>query len=443
MILPETLDSSNVRAGARSTSNLALGGAYRLGKIVGQRRTLLGRPQYVLVKGLRTNSSDPEQQFWGICDASEELINAYDHIQSFSLTEYANFQAFPPVLILQDKVVDQFGNTVLPNEGDGGEQLNTPEVREGYHAKVPLPVGQKMQFMRPDGTTQEAAARLTQLKHDIGLNGIPDSLFDLSHGRQSGYSYNSLVNTVQSGWKEIQEGFQQAMVQTDLLILELARKVDEELSIAAPGKSRGSVNWIKLDPKEGLQDLSFEIQAIYEFKKPQDALSDAQLYHLLTDDPNPAMTKATAMELHLGIEDPESEILQLRIQRWLESPEVAQVETAMALKLAGVDLKAILTGQESFSLDDLNAIGPAAAGTLARMTQPGMPGYAAAQQWLQSQGVNGLAAPPQPPGGPAPTAPLGGPPQVGPGGPVVPPSVARAGQAPGLPSGPHRTGGMG
>lgn len=398
-------------------------------ELADQYPSVLGMPQYVLTDGLTTNSTDPGRAKKGICDSMSSLVDRYDAMLSFTMTEYVNFGAFPPVVVVEDVVRDQYGNAVVASEDDAGTADTQIDLKQGFHKITPLRPGQKFQYVRPEGMGPDGVRMKDDLRHLIGLHGIPDSLGE--QNASSGYQYSQQVNTVHSRYKPQIGGIQRGWQETMLLMFRLLRIAykGEKAQIATPGAKPSVVTWVTINPDKDLADLDFPMEVVFEFKNPADDLAMLQAYHQASDPPNPAMTKNRARQKYIKLDDAENESSQLVVQEYLASPEMQQWVRQAALKKFDQKLAAQqAAAQGAFSAQDLQGATPAVAQTIDRMAQPGMPGYGAVQQ---AQGLlqPGMAQPPTSVQGPQ----IQGPPAI-PGG-------RPAGQAR-QPGGPRRTGGL-
>lgn len=406
------------------------GGHEDLGEIAFQARNPLGRPWYVVTKGLRTSSTDATKSLVGIYFYATSLIKTLDWLATIQANALKD-QAFAPWVYLR-------GQPTV-----NGQQM--PMLVDPQKRRIRIARGNGFITELDPGTIQqliseappELAAAIEFVRHEQNLLMIPEALYDMTSG-SSGYQSNLIRDAVISKMNPLIEGMEQAMVEAAELYADTLLWVGETISVSTV-QGDSLVETYTFDPKE-YQSLDIAIDATFSVPRQADNMADAQTAAYVIE--KRLLDVARARAKYMG-ETAHDEIERaISLDDYKRSPKVAEFIINKAAEEAGLTLEQqAAEAQGNMGVDQLLNTHPALLAQLAQQAQPGTPGYDAIMTAATQAGIVPPTAaapqadPNQPPDNNAmlPAAPAT--PGPGPGAPNGAPLAA--GQRQALPGGPR------
>ena len=422
-----------------SRTMYSLTAALGTGVIALQMDNPIGRPRYLLTKGLQSSDDDPRWQFYGMLEFSRSLIETLDTLDTATLSHYKDFVYSPIVRTAQLAVTNGVATDLTSTPA--GERKPLKLDRSGQTI-LDLDPGEEVKFLQPNPLSPDFWRQRDSILQQIYLHGISPSLVE-ADPQMAGYLHESVVNMVLAKFEGVMSGVKLSAAQRVLLAHDLLGHYKTKLYVQNPNKKDKKGNtaaFFELDP-DAFASFTFSISADFEVRKRTQTTADLQNSMLAQQ---VGYSFRDAAQKFLGEEDPDKVQLNKLAQDVVNQPQVK----ARILEVASRKMNLLLdqqAAQQQGNVDpsQLAKVDPALLQALGQATPPGAPGSSQVQQAMQQAGVQPGQAP-QPVPVPS-VAPSVVPPAVQPGAPQANAVTRRqGGRAPGQarqPGGPRLGGG--
>ena len=155
--------------------------------------------------------------------------------------------------------------------------------------------------------------------------GISSAMFSGTALNSNGYLYNSVMNAVRSKYSPILKHVRRSHVQRVQHTMRIVEMVGEPLYLFKPGDGQSRVGeWIGLGPDD-VRGAFYTMDVQYEDHLPTDDAADMGLAVQATSGEHPLVDRNTARERWLRITDPERMEERIRLQKFLDRPEVEEI----------------------------------------------------------------------------------------------------------------------
>jgi hypothetical protein len=327
-----------------------------------------------------------------------------------------------------------------PNGDDG--QPRTISIKPGE--PIVLNPDESIEFLTWSGPGPDSDEMLSLLMNLTEKAGISDSMYGINPGGDSGYAINQLISAARMKFKPIIAHAQRSMERLIASLWDIIEyQIGQTLYVYERGKDGG---WLDIGPDDlqGYRMVDVELNPLL----PTDEYATSS--RAINEMSAGLRSIYSAMEL-LRIEQPDEEMNRIRVEKWMDSPEIGKLLTAEAVKAYGLEQRL----KQQVGMAELMALLP---------KLPPALGQAIQMMMMQAAGGGQGGGPPQggmppgmmgggpPPGSMPPGAQQGGPPvmaapgiQAAPGaptptvnqvighqGPITRPAGIATGQAPGV-----------
>lgn len=327
------------------------------------------------------------------------LVPGFDSLLTMWLN-WAYIGAYPtPQLVAPSNAAPSLGDVGEEMEPAGGE--NKKAIwKPGM--QVEPPPGYEVRFLQPPPIGQDVQQMAQIYRQLIETAGVASVLRGAAGSDYSGYLANQLLAAATLTYKHIGAAIESQLEQMGEFMWHIiTTRIRQEVYVLATERDgRSDVKrWLGLKPSGRVTGLCAPIDMLARMEVklrpvlPTDEQARSMIAVQLTNAAKPLLSRSTAIERHLQIEDPEGELDKIAVEDALDNdPMLKTLQTTEALRKAGY-----LPQQQSQILGPNGQ--PLPAGPGAQQT-PYFPGQLGGQP-----GIPGLTQP-MVPG--APQAPAGG-----------------------------------
>ena len=155
--------------------------------------------------------------------------------------------------------------------------------------------------------------------------GISSAMFSANALGSNGYLYNSVMNAIRSKYSPVLNHIKTAHIARTRHALGVVEMVGEPLYIFKHGDGREVAGeWFTLGPKD-IGDSIYTLNVDYEDHLPTDDAGDMGMAVQAVGGEHPLMDRNTAREKYLHIIDPERTEERIRVQQFMDRPEIADI----------------------------------------------------------------------------------------------------------------------
>ena len=166
--------------------------------------------------------------------------------------------------------------------------------------------------------------------------GISSAMFNSGALGSNGYLYNSVMNAIRSKYSPVLKHVKNAHTQRVQHMFRLLEMVGEPLYLFKHGDGRETVGeWITMKPEEA-REAFYTIDVQYEDRLPTDDAGNMGLAVQATQGEHPLMDRNAAREQYLHDKSPERTEQRVRIQKYMDRPEIEDVLVKQAVKEFGL-----------------------------------------------------------------------------------------------------------
>jgi len=301
--------------------------------------------------------------------------------------------------------------------------------------------GEDISFLSWNGSAPDMDEMVGLMMNMSEKAGLADAMYGMNPGGDSGYAINQLIAAARMKFKPLVAHAERAIEQTVGTLLDIVEyQLGQPVYVYRRGRDSG---WVRLAPDDlqGYRQVEVQLNPIM----PTD--SYARSSQAINETRAGLRSIYSAME-NIGIEQPEDEMQQILVEKYLASPQVQQVLIPEAVKRFGLKMQR----DRDVSLDELVRLMPQLPPALQAAIQQAIMGGAQGGgmgQMAQMAQMAQMGQMPRNPAGPnvpglpnsavlagpntqaAPGAPIPRAATVGHVGPVVQPSGIAGGRAPG------------
>jgi hypothetical protein len=282
------------------------------GEVVHYQRHAYGRPPYIIARGVETSIPDPAKAGLSILYPLRHLLPYLDRLLSQRASAVRLWCWPTPLLRLS-----QFS----------GQEPREIEIAPGK--LVTLFPGEELSFLAWNGNADELDRITAVVMNMIERAGLSGVMYGDAASGDSGYLINQLIAAARMKFKPLVNHAERAMEQLIQTLWDIVEyQIQRPLYVYARGKDAG---WVKLDPNDmqGYRQVLVNLQPLL----PTDTY--ARTSRVLAEVQGGLRSIASAME-EIGIEQPDQMMDDIRLDRWLQRPEVEEVLVKEILERYGV-----------------------------------------------------------------------------------------------------------
>jgi len=290
------------------------------GKLVHREANAYGAPPYIYAMGFTNASRETDKMAVSALYPLRDIIPALDRAVSQKATAVRMWCWPTPVYTQSDET--------MTHDKDGNPILRELEVVPGK--TLTILNGEKLGFLTWEGNGPDADELLRLYYETTDRAGLASTLYGHSGG-ESGYAIAQLINAARMKFKPIilhAERAYEILIQRLWDIIEY--QVAEPIYVFDAGKEK---RWLELGPNdlEGYRNVIVKLNPVL----PTDEY--ARSSKTINEVTNGIISMRRARE-QIGVEQPEEEDEQIRVEKWMNSPAVEQFLIQEALKAAQLEL---------------------------------------------------------------------------------------------------------
>jgi len=290
------------------------------GRLVHREENAYGAPPYIYAMGFTNASRETDKMAVSALYPLKDIIPAYDRAVSQKATA-VRMWCWPTPVYTQSEAT-------VTHDKDGNPILRELELVPGKTATIMD--GERLGFLTWEGNGPDADELLRIYDVATDRAGLSSTLYGMSGG-ESGYAIAQLINAARMKFKPIilhAERAYELLIQRIWDIIEY--QIGEPVYVFDAGKRK---QWLELGPKdlEGYRHVIVQLNPVL----PTDEY--ARSSKTINEVTNGLISMRRARE-QIGVEQPEEEDEQIRVEKWMSNPTVEQFLTQEALKAAQLQL---------------------------------------------------------------------------------------------------------
>lgn len=341
------------------------------GKIVRSTTHRYGTPPYAYATGLGAATSDPKYKGYSVYWVIRHLIPYLDRLLSQKGT-YIRMRSWPSIV---------FKSTGSIITDDGTPVLRNVKIAPGE--SINLYPDEEISFLDWKGTGPDADEMIQLVMASIDRVGVSSVMQGQSMG-DSGYAINQLIAAARMRYKPIVAHAERALQQQVRRLFDIVEfQIKQPVHVYDHGEKGG---WLTLAPDDlkGYRQVKVRLNPLM----PTDTY--ARSSQALNEVRGGLRSRSGAMEM-IGIEQPDEEMRKIRVDRWMNRPEIDSVMTQEAAKRLGLEL-----AQGDLSMGGLQKAYPGLPGALQGELSSALQGAAPPGRSVEELGMRPA---PQGPGG--------------------------------------------
>jgi len=287
------------------------------GEIVHQQKHKYGTPPYAYNVGLGAASSDRKYMGYSVLYPIRHLLPYLDRLLCQKGTAIRMW-CWPTVIF----------KAALAAGGDAAEAIRQTAVTPG--GTIRLYEDEDITFLTWRGNGPDMDEMIQLVMKMIERAGFGDTMYGQSTG-DSGYAINQLIAAARMRYKPIVAHAERSLEQQVMTLFDIAEDmVPGPLHVFNYGKSGG---WITIgaDDLRGYRQIRVRLNPLM----PTDTY--ARSSQALNEVRGGLRSVSSAMEM-IGIEQPDEEARKIRVDRWMNRPEIDTYMTQQAVKRLGLKL---------------------------------------------------------------------------------------------------------
>lgn len=288
---------------------------------VEERENKRKRSPFTVFGGLITSSMEPAKAYQSIIEPFKHLIPAVEELLAMKMN-WSAIGAFPFFL---DKNSEPSMGT-LPTGLQEAE--NITDIRPGSVLRGD--VG----FLSPPPVGQDLTDLVNLMLSFISKSGLASVMYGEMPAGSAGYLANQLATNSTLIYRPILKNFEMAMSEIMSNILRIVDDLGEEVPVYFDGKikRRNVAEWMILDPKDinGFYEVDVKMKMVSQYDRIMGGDFGGRM--------NSAgiLPKDFVIEELMQYDDPNTLLDQVAVERYLDSPQIAEVISLDAAEKAGL-----------------------------------------------------------------------------------------------------------